>query len=181
MARRGRGITFKMVGAKELERALHDLPAELQRPVLLKALMEAGAPIAASAQAKASAAAGPDATGKNAQKIMVSPLLSRRQRREAGPEPRDRTTVYIGVRPSPVAHLIEYGTGPRWTTGGGDERRARARRSIERGHKRAYRGIMPPSPFMRPAWDEGKMRALDDLGRILGREIEAAARRVRRN
>lgn len=176
MARRGKGISFKMVGGKELEAALHALPGELQRPTLEAALMKVAGPIGQAAQAAAEASKD---TGKNQQKIIVSPKLSRRQRQQAGPEPRSWTTVYIGVRPSPVAHLIEFGTGPRWTTGGGDARRRRAKRTLRMGHRPAYRGIMPPSPFMRPAWDGGKMRALDELGVILGQEIEAAARRVR--
>ena len=100
-------------------------------------------------------------TGKNARKLIVSKNLSRRQKKGAR-VPKSVRVVYVGVRPSPVAHLIEFGTGPRYTKKG------------------AYRGQMKASPYMRPAFDGNWKPALDTLGQILGREIEAAAARLAR-
>jgi hypothetical protein len=39
---------------------------------------------------------------------------------------------------------------------------------------------MPARPFMRPAWEAGKMRALGAFGRLLWVEIEKAAKRLAR-
>lgn len=172
---RGGGVQFKMIGARQLEANLNDLGKSLAKATLERALVRVGAPIVTAAKAHAPKGG----TGLNEKKITSSFKLSAAQARQAGAQPKTRTTLYIGVRPSPVAHLIEFGTGPRWTTGGGDARRANARRKAGR-HKPAYRGVMPPQPFMRPAWDGGKMGALDDLGVILGEEIEKTAARLGR-
>lgn len=150
------GVTMKLIGAKDLERALLALPERLQKSTIDRALLRVGAPIAADAKGRVNRAGGkPDV----ADKIIVSKNLSRRQRRGQTKEDGTRT-IYIGVRPAPHAHLIEFGTGPRYTKAG------------------AYRGSMPAAPFMRPAWDGGWRPALDDLGKILGEEIEKSARRL---
>ncbi len=167
-------MTFKLVGARQLEANLNDLGPSLAAATIDAALLRVAQPIVASAKAKAPKGG----TGINESKITASLTLSATQRRQAGAEPKGRRTVYIGVRPSPVAHLIEFGTGPRWTTG-------KARKNPAKGAKSgsktpAYRGVMPPQPFMRPAWDGGKMGALKDLGVILGEEIEKSAARLGR-
>lgn len=179
---RGRGIGFKLNGARDLGRALQQLPERLAKNTIDRALIRVGGPIADDA-ARIARANASGSTGKNASKVMVSKKLSRRQRREAGrPDTRTRRTVYIGVRPSPVAHLIEWGTVDRWTTGVGDGRRREGHQeALKRlGFQPAFRGRMEAEPFMRPAWDRGKDKALDDLGRILGEEIEKTARRLAR-
>lgn len=149
-------VRMKLIGAKDLERSLLALPERLQKSTIDRALMRAGMPIAADAASRVNRAGGkPDV----ADKITVSKTLSRRQRRGTKKEDGTRT-VYIGVRPAPHAHLIEFGTGPRYTKAG------------------AYRGSMPANPFMRPAWDAGWRPALDDIGKIIGEEIERSARRL---
>ena len=70
--------------------------------------------------------------------------------------------MYIGVRPSPVAHLIELGTGPRFTKSG------------------ESRGRMLPQPFMRPAFEATKHQVMKDLADIIREEIEATAKRLAR-
>lgn len=168
------GFQFKLIGARQLEANLNDLGPSLARATIDRALLRVSAPIVASAKAKAPKGG----TGLNEEKITASTKLSASQKRQAGAQPKGRRTVYIGVRPSPVAHLIEFGTGPRWTTGKARKKRSKGARSGP--HSPAYRGIMPPQPFMRPAWDEGKMGALTDLGVILGEEIEKTAARLGR-
>lgn len=147
---------MKLVGAKELERNLLALPEITAKRVLTRALLKVSEPIVENAQARS-----PRHYGKNMSKIVVSATLSRRQRRGTRKEAGVRT-VYIGVRPSPVAHLIEFGSGPRYHRSGKST------------------GVMPAQPFLRPAWDGGKFKALDDFGVILGREIERAATRLAR-
>lgn len=36
----------------------------------------------------------------------------------------------------------------------------------------------PPQAYMRPAWDDGKDKLLDDFGQILGEEIDKTAKRL---
>lgn len=172
---RHKGMDFKLIGARQLEANLNDLGPALAAQTIDAALLRVAEPIVNAAKSKAPKGG----TGLNEKKITASTQLSATQRRQAGAEPKTRRTVYIGVRPSPVAHLIEFGTGPRWTTG---KRRARkaGRMASNANGTPAYRGVMPPQPFMRPAWDEGKMGALNDLGVILGEEIEKAAARLGR-
>jgi HK97 gp10 family phage protein len=160
-------VTMRLVGARELERNLRALPKRLQRGTLERALLRAGEPVELAAKARAAAVG---ATGKNASKIDVLKTLSRRQRPGARKAHPGERIVYIGVRPSPVAHLIEFGTGPRYTKGKGKKRKVVG----------AYRGAMKPQPFMRPAWEAKKGEALDTLGRILGEEIEKTAARLAR-
>lgn len=153
-------IRMQLVGAKELEANLRKLPERLAKNTIDRGLLKVGQPIADDAAARA-----PRGDGKPVAlhtKLAVSKTLSKRQRRQSRRKRPGERIVYIGVRPSPVAHLIEFGTGPRYTQAG------------------AYRGMVKPNPFMRPAWDAGKYKALDDFGKILGREIEKSAERLHR-
>lgn len=64
---------------------------------------------------------------------------------------RDEVEVFAGPTNLPQAHLQEFGT---------------------RHHG--------PQPFMRPAWDAGKMQVLDDVKTALANEIDKAAQRAAR-
>ena len=150
-------VTLKLVGASDLEANLKELPLRTQKNVVDRALMKAADPIHSDAQARAKRAT--KGTGKNARKLIVAKKLSRRQRRGIKNDKAVRT-IYVGVRPSPVAHLIEFGTGPRRTKSG------------------ANRGSMKARPYMRPAFDGNWRKSLSTLGYILGKEIEAAAVRL---
>jgi HK97 gp10 family phage protein len=169
---RGGGIKFEIAGAKELAANLRALPPNLQKGVIRRTLLKVGQPIADAAQANLSSI-------KLKPKITASTTLSRRQRRGSRKE-KGVTTVYIGCRPGPLAHLFEFGTADRYTTGGGDARGKAGRAAKAQGKGGAFRGRMRATPFMRPAWDGGKDKALGDLGRIMGREIEATAARLAR-
>lgn len=69
-------------------------------------------------------------------------------------------TVSVGSS-SPIAHLVEFGTG---------------------GHAQGgqYAGTehpgTPAQPFLRPAWDAAQDEAVADLGRALWREIQSQAK-----
>lgn len=94
--------------------------------------------------------AAPRRTGQLAQSIKFSSRLSPRQSRLARKEAKKSTIeIYAGATALPHAHLVEYGT-----------------------HK------MPPRPFMRPAWDANKYRALNILKDELGNQIMKAAKRM---
>ena len=59
-----------------------------------------------------------------------------------------------------MAHLIEFGSGPRQHKSGKST------------------GHMPAFPFLRPAWDANKMAVVDLIGAELWSEIERAADRL---
>jgi len=68
-----------------------------------------------------------------------------------------------GRKGTPHAHLIEFGTGPRYTSNG------------------AFRGSVSPQPMLQPAWDANKGGMLKGLGETLWQEIEkTVARRAKR-
>ncbi len=98
-------ITFRIVGASELERALAQLPKAVAKSVLRGVLRKAGAPIVDHAVALC-----PHRTGELARSIDIRPTLTRRQRnrRMRG----GAAEMFIG--PSfPMGahgHLIEFGT-----------------------------------------------------------------------
>jgi len=150
----------KLEGAAELKEALLGLrlrgSSRIAKNAVRNALLKAGKPIAAHARSLARIR-----SGQLKRTIRVSTTLSRRQKRTRakGADPTE-TTVYIGAGPSRHAHLIEFGTGERfWRSG-------------------KSTGASQPHPFLRPAWDAGKMRALAEFGRLLWIEIERAAKRL---
>lgn len=158
---------MELHGAKELEAALRELPKQIAKNTLSRALKKIAAPIAADAKSRAPWAPHSQKDRRKSdihlkQMVDVTTTLSRRQRR--GRIKKDTVEAFIGAKASkyaPHAVLVEFGSGPRWS---------------KKTH--AYRGVMPAKPFLRPAWEAGKDRALRELTTILRQEIEATARRL---
>jgi len=147
---------MELKGAKELEAALLELPKRVRKAAIRRALLKAAAPIAADAKGRVRVR-----QGDLQRRIQVATTLSRRQRRSRGAGVQKGVVeVFLGAGPSREAHLVEFGTGQR-----------RHKDGSSTGAARAF-------PFMRPAWEAGKMRALEEFGRMLWLEIEAAAKRV---
>ena len=144
-------VKMRLEGADELIAALRALPDALTKKVVERALMKAAQPIAADAKSRA-----PRKTGKLAAKIDVSAKLSKRQRR--GRDSKGLAEAFVGASPARHAALLEFGTGPR--------RQKKTGRDTGQG---------PAKPFLRPAWESGKMAALDAIGEALWTEIEKAA------
>ena len=169
-------LSMKLEGAEELEAALRELPFRVAKSTLRRALkksamimVERGASLAPTPELKV--------------RMANSDRLSRRQRAQTGRQTRATSgtytvTTYVGERPHALAHLFEFGSGPRYTTGGGDARGKKGRTARDKGLGGAYRGVMPMQPFMRPAFDQTAPQVVKEFGRILGREIEATARRL---
>jgi hypothetical protein len=91
-------------------------------------------------------------------------------------------SVVIGGKPAYHFHWISLGTKPRWTTGGGDLRgkgiKAVARRArLRLTHKPAYRGVMPPNPFMVRAAQPLMSQAEADMKTLVGRALQRLLRR----
>lgn len=139
------GVTVKVEGLKELERALKELPRATAKNVMKRVLMQAGQPVADKAESMA-----PVESGALQKAIGIGGKLTRRQK--ASSPKQSAVEVYIGVgRALPQGHLQEFGT-------------------VRHG----------PQPFLRPAWDGGKMAVLEDIKSLTWAEIEKAAARLAR-
>ncbi|MBW2645094.1 MAG: HK97 gp10 family phage protein [Deltaproteobacteria bacterium] len=146
-------FSFQLVGLKETMDALEQLPTlSMKKTVVRNALKKAAIPIKDRAKQNAQ---GIPIEGENIVKsIKVGTSLKKSQR---GRTDRSRVTVYVG--PShPLASIFEWGTTERYTKSG------------------AYRGFIPPMPFMRQAFDSQKKVSLDLLKEELWRALEKAAK-----
>src|SRR5690606_2513631 len=100
--------------------------------------------------------------------IGVSTKLSRsakRQHRKTVRDDKASVEVFVVAGPLPHAVMMEFGTARAITEGrcAGTQRPGTA-----------------PQPFMRPAWDQGRMRVLEDLKKELWAEIDKAVARAQR-
>lgn len=148
-------VKLRLEGAKELDRVLQGLAASTGRGITRRALTRALEPVAEAARALA-----PRDEGKLAAHIGVSSRLTRRQAREMrGQTGRDVQFMYVGPEWA-SAHLVEFGTGPRFKKSG------------------QYVGVMPPQPFMRPAWDAKRDEVLARLTDDIRAEIDKTLARL---
>lgn len=154
-------VRLELEGARELEAALRGLPtAAMKRGVIQRAFQKSGAPIVAAANALL-----PPGAQRIGIQVEIRAKLSRRQRR---PSPSPHVIeMFLGVGPSRLAHLFEFGSAERYTTGKGKKGRPAGMR----------RGRMEATPYLRPAWDNGHRSMFAEFGRLLWKEIEAAAKR----
>lgn len=145
----------KIEGLKELDEALKDLSRVTAGNAVKRALARAAAPILATAKALV-----PVDTGKLRDSLVISAKLSKRQTRiQRRIDAKGRSegggkstkTIYVGAGALPHAHLQEFGT-------------------VRHG----------PQPFLRPAWEQNKMTALNGLKAALWIEISKSAERARR-
>ena len=151
-------FAHKLEGMEALLDALEQLPTTaMQKGAVRNALKKAGKPVADLARSQA-----PDSGVEHKQKlkntIIVSPTLKPSQKQQVV---RDRTsvTMFIGST-APHAHLVEFGTGPRFWKNGN------------------FTGQMGPQPFMRNAWDQQKDNVLKIFQTELWTMIYKAARRL---
>lgn len=156
-------LRLKIEGAEDLEKALRELgDSKAIKRAIKTALLEAAEPTARAARA-----AAPRLTGRMAEGVDVSTTLSRRQRAGKGGHVAARgrfdpfaAFVYIGAHPMGPAVLAEFGTQERhWKNG-------------------KSTGTMPAKPFMRPAWEAGKFKILEDFSKYLWVTIAQEAERL---
>ena len=143
---------FRIEGLKALDKALGQLPRATGKNVLRRVARSALEPIIADAKTKVSVL-----SGELRDSLAVSTKLSHRQKRLHKKLVRgDKSSVemFAGAGAHlrvPQGVMEEFGT-------------------VKRG----------PHPFLRPAWDGGKMRVLSDIKKDLWAEIKKAADRVAR-
>lgn len=151
-------LTFS--GGRALERALADLPSSTAKGVARRALKKELKPVASMANAFW--------PGSSDDVFQVSPKVTRSQLSDSGKSRRrDVVDLFVGApggaNGTPEAHLIEFGTGPRYTKNG------------------AFRGSVSPTPMLQPSWDAHKSQMLRGLGETLWEEIrKTVARRAKR-
>lgn len=154
-------IKLKVQGFREIEKALAELPRGTAKGVSRRAMKKELAPIASTANAL-----WPSKT--RAAPFIITSRVDRGQLRDShmifG---RSKLNMFVGVpggkKGAPHAHLIEFGTGPRYTKNG------------------AFRGSVAPQPMLQPAWDMHKSKLLEGLGARLWDEIKKTqARRAKK-
>lgn len=147
-------VGFKFEGGKDLERALGELKRGTAKGVSRRVLKKVLKPVAEAAEASPFT-------------IAVTSALTARQRRGAWQDFRPSVVaMYVGPvdddgQGEPHAHLLEFGTMPRYHRKSGK-----------------YVGAVMADPFMRPAWDANSGDMLERLGVELWQEIEKSVKRA---
>lgn len=171
-------------GFSELEKALAELPKNIGRGVARRAVKRAGDEMAQKQRDLAPvdqgafrdsigtkittknlvglAEFGATLRGGGSRDDAVAALrTARREAKASGAHKGHRIAVNVGPA-SPLAPLIEYGTGPRQ-------------------HKKGKStGVMPASPVVRPAFDNGVDQSIETIREGLIEEMDKAATRMAR-
>ena len=153
-------VSMKMDGFRDIEKALADLPRGTSAGAARRAMKKELAPVAATANALW--------PGSDDDVFRITSKLARSQRHDSAADPsRTALNLFVGAPGgrdgTPEAHLIEFGTGPRFQKNG------------------RFTGSVSPTPMLQPAWDMHKHKILEGLGARLWDEIEkTVARRAKR-
>ncbi len=175
MARR----VVELSGFSDLEAKLKELPNNLARGAVRRAMVQAGNKMAQEQRDFAAEA------GTIAETITVKVRVrstagfaeyagalrdggsykdaqqALRDARRGGAEGQSRTTIIVGST-APHAHLVEFGTVERFQKSGKST------------------GIMPMAPFIRPAWDAYAPGVVHDIKTALTTEIDKTSERYAR-
>jgi len=168
----------KIEGVKNIEKMLAKLGYEVETRVIRGALRKAAAPIVATARALAPRSSRPGKYGHMADSIRAEFPSDEQVRRGR----QSMTTVLI--RPSykggksQLAHLVEFGTRPH-TIPVRMVRTASGKTYFMRSN---WKTVQHPGararPFLRPAFDSNKHRAVKIFGKELERGIKKSVRKL---
>lgn len=159
--------TVRIDGLEELEREFERLKnPNLRKASARRALRKGAEPLANMASANA-----PRRTGALAASIGYGTRLSKRQaglHRKTFTDDRAAVEMFVGASyerggGGRHAHLVEFGTGPRFHRSTGK-----------------YVGQVSPQPFLRPAWDSYKMTMLETIRRELWEDLQRTIARAER-
>ena len=153
-------IEFKIHGAKELDALLKQLPGRVASRVATNSLRAGARVIRDEAKAQV-----PVKTGELKRSIKV--ITGRADRR-------DSRIVHVGVfgRMSGLAHIVEFGTGPRIAADADGYMTFQVNGQWVRKKQVAP---SPQQPFLRPAAEIKAAAALNTIGTTLGAGIEKEA------
>jgi HK97 gp10 family phage protein len=149
--------TVRVEGLSELESAMQELGKSMSKAVMRRAAKKALTPMIETARSIVQAQSSD--SGGLAESLTVATKLSKRQAKQARRETKSYSETYAGAGALPHAHLVEFGTGERFTDSGKST------------------GAMPAEPFLRPSWDQHKAEMPQAVGRELWVELEKAASR----
>lgn len=149
-------VSMKVEGFREIEKALAALPQGTAKGVARRAMKKELEPVASMANAF-----WPGADDA------VFRVTSRIARSQMGDSSMTRgksvLNMFVGSSNTPEAHLLEFGTGPRYQKNG------------------RFTGSVAPQPMLQPAWDANKHKILEGLGKRLWDEItKTQARRAKK-
>ncbi len=146
-------VDLSAEGFREIDNLLADLEKAVAKPIVKRALTEQLKPVADMANALWS--------GADDRAFSVSTKARHASR---AVRTGSSVTVYTGATKfAPHAHLLEYGTAPRYHKSG------------------KYVGAVAPQPVLWPAWEANKDAVLQGLAEEIRNQIIAAAeRRVKR-
>ena len=190
MARATTRIGISLIGDKELVRKLEALGPKVYKKVVAQASRKAWAPVTKTAKAKA-----PKATG------LLRKSLGTKQKKYArngvivtltGPRTGFEQDVTVQTpygpmkrrqNPSKYAHLVEFGTASHALAVGAESRVRLDKQGNQSDENKLGNAIAaqggkmhpgsPPQPFMRPAFDSNKSKAVS----IMRRELAAGIAR----
>lgn len=148
-------VKFKIDGFKDLEKALAQLPAGTAKGATRRSMKKILKPIAYAAEAS------PFTIG------ITSGLIPSQRRDARGDFRPGVVAMFVGPvdddgKGAPHAHLLEFGTQPRFHKNG------------------RFVGAVMADPFMRPAWDAHKDSLLEQLGAEVWDQITKALERAAR-
>ena len=153
-------ISMRMLGFKELDKALSQLPKTMARDVLLKALKQAAEPALRQGEANAPRGETLGIIGSFGARTM--------KRRRFGSE--------IAVGPNaPHAHLSEFGTKPRVTV---VENKGVLSDGTHVFGVRVENAGIKPNRFWTRAWESTRNEVLGELKRLVWKELKKAAKRL---
>lgn len=157
-------ISIEITGQTDVAKALGEISKQAKNRIGQRALITALTPILDDAKRRA-----PKDTGNLAASIGFRHRKFRNGNQTAviGPRKgfRDPATKRLAHK---YAHLVEFGHV------------IAAGKSANRRRKGGAAGFVPGKPFMRPAFEAGKERAVRDISRVMGEEIELTAKRTAR-
>lgn len=165
-------FTFELVGMKEFDRLLSQLPKAMGKSVIRRALTKAAQPVEAEYKANIPES-GKARSGRSLKdKTRVTTVLNKNQKRGRQRDP-SRVEVFVGST-APHAHLVEFGTGPR---------KLKVPRKVQLGNNFVlitHTGQMPARPYLRQAWDAKKGEAMNILKKELWNQLMKAVQRLRK-
>ncbi len=166
-------VSVKVSGFRELEKALSLLPKAAAKSTLVRVAKKAGQPIADLASGLA-----PKLTGELSSSIRVGTRVAN----SVGKKDYAEVMRSGGTRAAARTALLSARSG---NAGGsfaiayvGPEKAKTKSDAIKRIVQEFGSSKMPPSPYMRPAWDAKKMEAFDIIRNELASEIIATAKRI---
>lgn len=161
------GFSAKLEGLRDVRKLLQELPPSVSKRAVRDAMIDAADVFADDAVSRV-----PVRDGRLRDSMVRTWRIVKEQARGSRKPGKEETRAFVGPNYSrtdaakkgyaPHAHLVEWGTGPRYTKTG------------------KYLGIADPQPFMRPAFDTQKDVYIKFVSASILFKVEKALARFRK-